>query len=135
MCQNTPSFPRFDSICRKARMAFIRAQILVVLGDKLDESALRLHEEREVFDKVQQPSMLAQPPKHGFQRTRPLLLFGADPFPFGEVFPTGGDPAESTLGTVGEDNQRIVPEQLGNGVFVIAEIVGVGGGKRVRQSV
>ena len=72
--------------------------------------------------------MIAQSPEHGFQRTRPLLLLGANSFPFGEVLPTGGEPAESALGTVGDDNQGIVPEQMGNGVFVVAEIVMEGGG-------
>ena len=105
----------------------VRAQVLVILGDKLDESALRLHEEREVFDEVEQAFMIAQSPEHGLQRTRALFLLGTDAFPFGEVLPTGGDPAEPALRAVGDDNQRIVPEQVGNGVFVVAEIAAVGG--------
>ena len=105
----------------------VRAQVLVILGDKLDQSALRLHEEREVFDEVEQPFVIAQPPKHGLQRTRALFLLGTDAFPLGEVLPTGGDPAEFALGAVGNDNQGIVPEQMGNGVFVVAQIVVVSG--------
>ena len=88
---------------------------------------MRLHEEREVFDEVEQPFVIAQSPEHRLQRTRPLLLLGADSFPFGEVLPTGGEPGESALGAVGENNQGIVPKQVGNGVLVIAEIVDVGG--------
>ena len=38
----------------------VRAQVLMILSDKLDESDLRLHEEREVFDEVEQPFVIAQ---------------------------------------------------------------------------
>ena len=56
----------------------VRAQVLMIFGDKLDESDLRLHEEREIFNQVQQSFVVAQPPEHRLQRTRPLLLLGAD---------------------------------------------------------
>ena len=76
------------------------------------------------------------PPEHGLQRTRALFLLAElTAFPFGEVLPTGGDPAEPALGAVGDDNQGIVPEQVGNGVPCNRGDCRCRRSKRVRQSV
>ena len=42
------------------------------------------------------------------------------------MLPAGGDAAQLALAAIGEDHQRVVPEQVRDGVLVIAEIVVVG---------
>ena len=105
----------------------VDAEVLVVLGHQFDQPARRLHEEDEVFYDIQQPLRRANPAEHRLQRNASFLRLAAHLFPLGKMLPAGGDAAHPALAAVGEDDERVVPEEMRNGVLVIAEVVGVRG--------
>ncbi len=51
------------------------------------------------------------------------FVFRVGAAPFGEVLPFGGDGADARFVAVGEDDEGVVPEELGDGGLVVAQVV------------
>ena len=101
----------------------VDAEELVVLGQNLDQPTLRLHEEGEILDQIEQPFRLAGATDHRLQRDDALLPLAVDLLPVVEVLPGGGDAADLALAAVGEDQERVVPEEMRDRVLVVAQVV------------
>ena len=105
------------------REGVVDAEVLVVLGDQLDRAPALLHEQREVLDQVQQPRRIARAAEHRLQRDDALLPFAVDLLPVVEVLPPGRDGADLAGAAVGEDDERVVRKELGDGGLVVAQVV------------
>ena len=101
----------------------VDAEVLVVLGDQLDRAPALLHEQGEVLDQVEQPRRVARAAQHGFQRDDALLPFAVDLLPVVEVLPPGRERADLAGAAVGEDDERVVREELRDGGLVVAQVV------------
>ncbi len=95
----------------------------MVFAENLDRFTGDVGEEGEVFDKIKEAIGFAGAANHGFEGDGGWFVFIGDPFPLGEVLPGGGDGAEAAVGAVGEDDETVVPEELGDGFLVVAEVV------------
>ena len=95
----------------------------MVLGDQLHQALLRLLEEREVLHQIEEPHPIAGPPDHGLEGNDPLLAFGIDPLPLGEMLPLRRDAADPALATIRENDESVVPEELRDSRLVVAEVV------------
>jgi hypothetical protein len=103
----------------------VDAKVLMVHGEDLDEAAEGAAEEGEVLDDVQQSVLVAGPAHDGLQGNDPLFSLVVDPLPLVEVFPGGRRAADAALTAVGEDDERVVPEEPRDGGFVVPEVLRV----------
>jgi len=69
---------------------------------------------------------LADSANEGFEVDAAGFAFAVDALPLAELFPGGGDAAYFCLAAVGEDDGGVVPEELGDGFFVVGEIFCIG---------
>lgn len=104
----------------------IHAEVLVILRQHLGDAARNRAEEREVLSDVEQAALVASAANHRVERDDAVFLFIGNLLPFGEVLPLRCDGADAALVAVGEDDERVVPEQLWDGIAVVAKIVVVG---------
>ena len=99
------------------------AEELVVLGDELDGAALDIGIDGEVLDEIEEASGIAGAADEGFEGDGGGFVFRCGATPFGEVLPFGGDGADARFVAVGEDDEGVVPEELGDGGLVVAQVV------------
>src|SRR5258708_10142141 len=104
----------------------IDAQKLVIFGDQFDQRAARVAKQREVLHDIQQAALLRGSANHGFERDDAFFLLVTDLLPLEEVFPASRDTADPALAAVREDNEGIVPEDLWNGILVVAQVIAIG---------
>ena len=104
----------------------VDAQVLVVLGDDLDQPALGVVEDGEVLDQIEEPGLLARSPNQRLQGDDALFAFAVDPLPVGEMLPARRHAADLRLAAVGQDDEGVVPEQLRDGLLVVLQVVLVG---------
>ena len=104
----------------------IDAQVLVVHRHQFLQTVFAFRVKDEVFDNIQQAGFITHPAQHGVERDDTFLAFGIDALPLVEMFPFSAQAAQAGGFAVGENDQGVVPEKLGDGIFVIAQIVLVG---------
>ena len=104
----------------------VHAQVLVIARHQLDQPAFGFGEQDEILDDVQQAGRLARAANHRVQADDARLAFAVDALPVGKMLPLGGEAAHQAVAAVREDDEGVVPKELGNGVFVIAQVVVVG---------
>jgi hypothetical protein len=124
VCQKTPSLPWFSRICCHGLEGVVDAQVLVVLGDQLDQPARDFLKQGEVLDEVQQRAGSQGRAGHRLQRDDALLALAVDLLPLVEVLPAGGHAAQAGLAAVGQDDEGVVPEEVRDGVLVVAQVAG-----------
>ena len=97
----------------------VHAEVLMVLGDDLDQPALGVIEDGEVLDQIEEPALLAGAPDQRFQGDDALLAFAVDPLPLREMLPARRHAADLRLAAVRQDDDGVVPEQLRDGLLVV----------------
>src|SRR6266568_8948709 len=101
----------------------IDTQKLVVFGDEFDRSATCTAKEDEIFHNIQQAALFAGTTNHGFERDDTLFLLVADLLPLEEMFPASRHAANPALMPVWEDDERVIPEDLRNGILVVTQVI------------
>ncbi len=101
----------------------VDAQVLVIASDQLYQAALFVTKEREVFHDVEQAIFFTGAANKRFQRDDSRLFLVADLFPFKEMFPASRHTADPALVSIGEQDKGVVPEELRDGVFVVAQVI------------
>lgn len=96
----------------------IHPQILMSFGDDFNEGAFGFVEEGVVFDQIEESAFFAGALGYGVEGDDAGFGFVVDALPWAEVFPGGCDAADDACGAVGEDKERVVVEELGDGCFV-----------------
>ncbi len=102
------------------------AQVLVILGHDLDETTTHSLKKDEVLSNVQEATRCARASDQGLQGDDAFLALAVDLLPWAEVLPFGGDGTDAAVAAVGEDDEGVAPEEVGDGVFVIAEVFAIG---------
>ena len=100
----------------------VHSQVLMVLGGDLDQPAPNLLVDDEVLDDVEEPSRFADAPDRRLQRYHALLAFVVDALPLEEVFPRREGTADTGRAAVRQHHQRVLHEQLRDGVAVVVEV-------------
>ena len=103
----------------------VHAQVLVVPGQYLHRPPVAVVEEDEVFQQVQKILLFADAPQHGLQGHAPRFLL-LQPLPFVEELVFAAQGAHLRLHAVGEHEESVVVEQVGDGVQIIPVVVRVG---------
>jgi len=88
-----PGFPQLDHLGNR----LVHAQVLVVLGDLLDQATPCQLEQGEVLHDVEQPTFVAEAANGRLQAGRASLGLIVDPPPLEEVFPRAGQGAHAGL--------------------------------------
>ncbi len=96
---------------------------LMVSGDQLLQPALRLDEQDKVLGDIQETGRLTDTAQSCLQRDQAFLPFAVDLLPIAEVLPFAGDAPDLGRAAVGQQDHRVVPEDLGNGVFVVSQVI------------
>ena len=113
-------FPGFVGLHR-----LIDAQVLVVTGQDLGRAAAGVIEEDEIFQQIEKILLFADAPEHGLQGHAALVLL-AETLPLVEELVLAAQGTHLCLQAVGEDEEGVIPEQVGDGVQVVGVVVGVG---------
>ena len=79
----------------------------------------------EILQQIKEILLFADAPEHGFQ-SHAALLFFLQPFPLVEKLVFAAQRAHLGLQSVGEDQEGVVVEQVGDGVQIVGVVVGVG---------
>src|SRR6266436_1454103 len=95
----------------------------MVLRDQLRGLTFSLAIESEVLDQIKQVQRLAYSSDHRVEAHDPFFALIVDLLPFRKVLPTSRNAANSTLGTVRENDHRVVPEDLWDRGAIIRKIV------------
>ena len=98
---------------------------LVVTGDLLDQLPVRLLEQHEIAQVVQQQRRLEEAPDHGFQlklQQRPVML-AAHRAPGHETLTVCGQRADARLQPVADHQRSVADEQVGDIVLVGLQLV------------
>ena len=95
---------------------------LVVLGERLHQAAGSLGVGDEVLDQVEQPVPLAGAPQRRLQRHHTLLALRVDLLPLREVTPRSERRTDEGVGAVGQDYERVEPEQMRDRVAVVPQV-------------
>jgi len=103
----------------------VHAEILVVPGQYLCRMSSRMVKEDKVFQQIQEIFLFANAAKHGFQRHAALFLL-RQTLPFMEELILAAQRTDLGFRSIGEDQESVVVEQMGNGVEIIGVVVGVG---------
>src|SRR6266487_3050334 len=103
--------------------SIVDTQKLVVFGDEFDRSATSAAKQSEIFYDIQQTVLFAGTANHRFERDDTLFLLVADLLPLEEMFPASRHAADPALMPVRENNERVIPEDLWNGILVIAQVI------------
>ena len=101
----------------------VNAEKLVIFGQHFNHSAARLLKDSKVFGQVEQARGFAGAAYQGFQRNDTGFFLAADFLPFGEMIPSGGQAANARVDAVRQDDKSVVPEDVRDGVFVVAQII------------
>ena len=104
----------------------VDAEELVVFGDDFDKRAFSGIEKGVVFDEVEESVFFTGALDNCVEGDDPRFGFVADLFPLAEVVPGCGGAADDALAAVGEENDGVVVEELGDGGFVVLEVLFVG---------
>ena len=130
VCQNTPSFPRSSGGASRssshAGERVVDAEVLVVAGKQLDQSAWTVLEGDEVLDQVEHTLLRAHAPDHRLQRDDAFLALGVDLLPLREELPARRDRPHLRLSAIREDDEAVGSEDSRDRVAVVAEVVVVG---------
>jgi len=103
----------------------VHAEILVVPGQYLCRMSSGMVKEDKVFQQIQEIFLFANAAKHGFQRHAALFLL-RQTLPFMEELILAAQRTDLGFRSIGEDQESVVVEQMGNGVEIIGVVVGVG---------
>ena len=103
----------------------VHAEILVVPGQYLCRMSSGMVKEDKVFQQIQEIFLFANAAKHGFQRHAALFLL-RQALPFMEELILAAQRTDLGFRSIGEDQESVVVEQMGNGVEIIGVVVGVG---------
>ena len=93
----------------------VHAEILVVPGQYLCRMSSRMVKEDKVFQQIQEIFLFANAAKHGFQRHAALFLL-RQTLPFMEELILAAQRTDLGFRSIGEDQESVVVEQMGNGV-------------------
>ena len=104
----------------------VGSQELVVAGDNLRRRGGEMVEKDEVLEQVHEVLLRANPAQHGGELDRSSLIRLVQSFPFVEELERASERADLRLEPVGEDNEGVVVEDLGDGALVVGEVVLVG---------
>ena len=103
----------------------VDAQILVVPGQDFCCVSAGVVKENEVLQQIKKVLLFTDTPEHGLQRhAARFLLF--EPLPLVEKLVLAAKCAHLGLQSVGEDQEGVVVEQVGDGVQIVGVVVGVG---------
>jgi len=97
----------------------VNPQELVILGQNFGGGALGGEEDGEIFHQVKQAGFVAGALHDGIEGDNALFVLITDFLPLAEVLPGSGNGADAAFTAVGEEDEGVVPEQLGNGGFVV----------------
>src|SRR5437763_698403 len=98
----------------------VDAQELMVPCKQLDQRPSGIIKEGEILHDIQQAALFAAAPNHGLERDRAFFILAANFLPLEKVFPTSRHAADPAFMTVREDDEGVVPEDLRNGVPIVA---------------
>src|SRR6266699_6053162 len=104
----------------------VDTQKLVVFGDEFDRSTSCAAKQGEIFYDIQQAALFAGTTNHGFERDDTLFFLVADLLPLEEMFPASRHAANPALMPIGEDDERVIPEDLRNSILVVAQVFVIG---------
>src|SRR6266568_1513375 len=104
----------------------VDTQKLVIFGDEFDRSAACAAKKGEIFYDIQQAALFAGATNHGFERDDTLFFLVADLLPFEEMLPASRHAADPALMPIGENDERVIPEDLRNSILVIAQVIMIG---------
>src|SRR6266699_4190716 len=124
-----PEYTKTSLVLTQGAHSFQRivdTQKLVVFGDEFDRSAACAAKQGEIFYDIQQAALFACAANHGFEGDDTLFFLVADLLPLEEMLPASRHAADPALMSVREHNESVIPEQLGNGIFVVAQVVMIG---------
>ena len=99
---------------------------LVVAGDDLCGFSGAFVKQDEVLKDVNEVLFGADAFQEGFKFNHAFIPF-SEPFPFAEMSVFSGYGADFAFIAVAQDDQGVVMEDVGNGVFVVAQVVDVRG--------
>ena len=103
----------------------VHAEVLVVSGEDFCCVSARMVKEDEIFQQIKEVFLFANAPQHRFQRHTALLLLGQT-LPLVEELILAAQSTDFRFRSVGEDEESVVVEQMGNGVLIIGVVIGVG---------
>ena len=103
----------------------VHAEILVVPGQYLCRMSSGMVKEDKVFQQIQEIFLFANAAKHGFQRHAALFLL-RQTLPFMEELILAAQRTDLGFRSIGEDQESVVVEQMGNGVQIVGVVVGIG---------
>ncbi len=95
----------------------------MIPGDQLEQCAACIAEKGEILDDIQQAALFAHATNDSLKRDNPLFFLVADLLPLKEMLPASRHAANPALMPVREHDKGVIPEQLGNGIFVVAQVV------------
>ena len=104
----------------------VDAEHLVVAGEALHQPTGSLHVGHEVLDQVEEPIVGAGPPDGCLKGDHAPSAVGVDDLPVPEEAPGGVGGPDLGLRAVGEDHEPVGPEELRDGVVVVAQVLVVG---------
>ena len=100
----------------------VHPEELVVLGERLHQAARTLGVGDEVLDQVEQSVSLAGAPQRRLQRHHTLLALGVDLLPLREVTPRSERRTDYGVAAVGQEDERVEPEQVRDRVAVVPQV-------------
>src|SRR5579884_605418 len=94
----------------------------MIAREDLDIATLFPAKEGEVLDDIEQACLVTDAANERFERDDALLALVVDLLPLEIIFPAGGQAADLALCAIGDDDGGVIPEQLWDGVFVVADV-------------
>src|SRR6266566_1750266 len=104
----------------------VDTQKLVIFGDEFDRSATSAAKQDEVLHDIQRAALFTGAANHGFEGDDTLFFLVADLLPLEEMFPASRHTANPALMPIGEDDERVIPEDLRNSILVVAQVFVIG---------
>ena len=102
------------------------AEVLVVLGDRLDQTAAFFDERRVVLDDVEKAATGSDRVEGDREGQFAFFVFGVDLAPLAEVPPRGVGGTDLGFRAVGQQHQAVEPEQLRDRCPVVGDVDRVG---------
>lgn len=101
----------------------VHAEELMVPCNEFPGTAAGVAVQDEVFRQVQKLGLFAGPPYGSLKGYYSMLGFVIDLFPLPVMLPLGGGAADFCPTAVGEHDERVIPEELRNGVLIVPNVV------------
>ena len=104
----------------------VDTEVLVVAGEDLGDTAARVVVQDEVFKEIHEILLVTDTEEHGLQIHRSHLIL-LESLPFVEELVFGAEGTDLGLQTVGEHEEGVEVEQMGDGIQIIGVVAVIGG--------